>query len=141
MGRTLRQVPILPVLDAWLRPFYGTQGMVITSGTQRPSLLKLAQILGNRPTRHALRHSYGAYRHAETQNPMLTAQELGLSPGILQNHFILSVTVAAAREYFALTPEVVGITNWPEKAARYLNQRGNQPGGTGKQPSFTKAST
>ena len=121
-----RRLPILPVLDAWLRPFYGSQEKIISSWEVGCRIHRLAHRLGVPDTRNCLRHSYCTYRLAQTGNASKTASEAGLSPNMLP-HFAQPVTDAAVEEFFSLTPEAVGFQNWPAIVAEYLVERRTAP--------------
>lgn len=99
-------VPICPVLDAWLRPFYGRKGSIFSSKDWH-RLRSLAPIQGVACDARLLRRSYLAY-----------ASVLSGRGG---PHHPLA-TPALARDYFSLTPDRVGITNWPEMVAEYLRE-------------------
>ena len=117
-----RLLPITPTLDLWLRPFYGSQGRVITTRDFAYKMHRLARLLGVPAKSNALRNSYCSYFISQSHNSAKMASESGHSLATLQ-HFAQPVTDAAAAEFFSLTPEAVGIHNWPEIVAIYLKQR------------------
>jgi hypothetical protein len=118
-----RSLPILPVLDAWILPFYGSQGTVISSMTVRHKLHRFARVLGV-PWKHiGLRISFCAYRLAQTGNLAKVAIETE-GPGFILRELVHRVTGPEAEEFFSLTPEAVGIKNWNAIVAKYLKKRG-----------------
>jgi integrase len=121
--RVGRVVPLLPVLDAWLRPFYGTRGPLVSSRNIPARTVQLFRKLGVPPKLNALRNSYCAYRLADTRSLERVAQETGRPLRMLGNPLRQPVTAAEAREFFSLTPEAAGIENWPRRVADYLKTR------------------
>ena len=117
-----RVIPMLAVLDAWLRPFYGSQGMVLRPGALRLRLRASACDPQAALRANCLRHTYLAYRFGQTRSLAMTAMEAGLNPSLLHKHFHLPVTKAQIKEYFSLTPAAVGINDWAKIVAKYLAQ-------------------
>jgi hypothetical protein len=117
-----RSLPILTVLDAWVRPFYGSQGTVISSMTVRHKLHRLARVLGVPWKHNGLRISFCAYRLAQTGNLAKTVIETG-RPAFVLRELVHGVTGAEAEEFFSLTPEAVGIKNWTTIVAKHLKKR------------------
>jgi hypothetical protein len=108
---------ILPVLDAWIRPFYGSQGKVFSSGANRYTVRDFARRINVRLCQN-LWHCYCVYRLADPINLRQTAREKGYDdPRYFGRFFFHPVTLAEAQHFFSLTPEAVGITAWPEKVA------------------------
>ncbi len=99
-----RLVPIRPVLDAWLHPFYGQRGSVFSSADFR-RFRRLARKQRVVCDARILRRSYLAYASA-------------FSGRSRPSHSL--ATPDLAREYFSLTPARIGIGNWPEMVAEYL---------------------
>jgi integrase len=122
--RAGRFVPILPVLDAWLRPFCGTRGPLASSRNIPARIVQLFRKLGVPPKRNALRNSYCAYRRADTRSLEKVAQETGRPLEMLRHS--QPMTAAEARLFFSFTPEAVGIGSWPSRVADYLELRANQ---------------
>lgn len=122
--RKPRSVPIQPVLDAWMRPFYGRNGLV---NSRKDPLLKVALVLkaeGILWKHDWLRHSYCSYRLAQTGDLRGTAQEDGHSIEVLVDKYLKMVSPSEAEAYFALTPEACGIHDWEQRVAAFIAQRG-----------------
>jgi integrase len=122
-GGYRRSIPMHPALDVWLRPFYGCQGKVFKSRNLRHRLMLHARTLGIGLRLNALRASYAAHLMTQSCDPVLVAGVLGHRSAWATYRPCLRITLQDATEYFALTPEAVGITNWPEMVAQYLNSQ------------------
>jgi hypothetical protein len=48
---------------------------------------------------------------------------MGLDATLLARSFLTRITREQALEYFSLTPEAVGIKDWPQRVAKYLKRR------------------
>src|ERR1035437_3293596 len=116
-------VPIPPALDAWLRPFYGSQGLVLAESVLETRLPALAATLGIELWTCAPRYSYGAYRYALTGSVETTAMELGLSFRDVRDDYPHIPPEAEARQYFSLIPEAVGLRGWPALVANHRSRR------------------
>lgn len=127
--RARRLVPILPVLDAWLRPFYGSKGLIFSCRVPQKAH-QLARTQGVVLGSGTLRNSFWTYRVTATNNPNQTAIEMGRSPAVFLRRILKLVEPAAAAEFFSLTPHAVGLMNWPEMVARYLETRKTMQKGT-----------
>jgi integrase len=135
MCRHGRVIPIDPVLDAWLAPFYGSQGPVFSSHAIRRKVAHLARMPGIKLGRNAFRHSYCACRLALTNHPQKIAREVGHSPAILSRLFATQATLADAQKFFSISPAAVGIRDWPAMAATYLNHQNGSKNAGNKSPS------
>jgi site-specific recombinase XerC len=124
MLRKTRSMPLLPVLAAWLRPFYGRGGCLISRKGPQIRIGKLLQAAGISWKRNWLRHSYCSYRLCDTGDLMETSKEAGHSPAILATKYLKLVTKSQAEAYFALTPEACGITDWQERVAKFIALNG-----------------
>lgn len=113
-----RAVLIMPVLESWLRPFYGSRGPVLSGDKAWCTFVRLAGARDVRLSPHALRNAYRAYH---------LALALRLHPSMLHSSLHHIVTEEEARKFFSLTPEGVGIKNWPEIVANYLKVREAKP--------------
>ncbi len=119
-----RSIPIQPVLDAWMRPFYDRNGYL---NSRKDPLLKVALALkaeGIAWQNDWLRHSYCSYRLAQTGDPLKTAQEDGHSVEILVHKYLKLVSKTEADAYFALTPDACGIGDWDARVAAFIKKRG-----------------
>ena len=117
-----RLVQMFPVLDAWLRPFYGSRGRVV-SGNSHRRITRLAIKLNIPWSGNIFRRSFAAHASVLSGNPKTAAQQLGVPFEHWHLMFPGSVSLPAAGEYFGLTPEAVGILTWPELVAAYLHER------------------
>lgn len=124
-GVGARIIPILSVLGSWLAPFVGCQGRLFPSlyaaeKFQRWSRTKNFPSLGR-----MLRHSFCTYRVAATGNLAEVACEAGISPTLVNHHFVLPATTADAEKYFSLAPAAAGIVNWDKAVKAYLARQCN----------------
>lgn len=100
-----RLVPISDNLRRWLEPARKASGLVIELGLHRMSaLIREAGVVDKK---NALRHSYVSYRLAEVQDTAKVALEAGNSPEVIFQHYREVVTPEEAKEWFAITPQVV----------------------------------
>lgn len=115
-----RMVPIGPALDAWMKPFYCRSGLVFKRKTIHRLLSKVLKQANLSWVISCLRQSFASYRTALTGNAQQVASELGQSPKTVapQHHNLGSV--AQAQDFFALTPEACGITNWDDIVNAFL---------------------
>jgi integrase len=114
---------VLPGLDAWLRPFYCSRGPVISPRTLRRRLRPLPRRRGIQLKLSALRHTFEAYYLGDTGNLDRIARKLGVITAWHRHPLLRPATEAEARQFFALTPAAVGITDWPQRVAKYLKRR------------------
>ncbi len=117
-----REIPILPVLEAWIRPFYRQEGRVFGSRLIYRIIRRIAKAVGVELKPNAFRHSYGTYRSADTQNGFSATFEIGFNGDRSWNNLI-DVNEDQAREYFSLTPEAVGIADWNKRVAQHLKNK------------------
>jgi len=101
-----RLVPLSENLKAWLAPWRGESGPIITmadpSGAMSDTAVKAGIPGGWR--QNALRHSFISYRVAETGDVARTSLEAGNSPKQVFRHYREVVDEAAARAWFSITP-------------------------------------
>ena len=119
-----RQLPILPVMDAWLRPFYGRRGYINTRLDPQIRIGAILRKAGIHWKRNWLRHSYCTYRVNATGDLLETSNECGNSPAVIASSYLKRVTPAQAEEYFRLTPEACGIADWDQRVAAYIAKAG-----------------
>jgi integrase len=112
-----------PGLDHWLRPFYGSRGLVLSPRTLRLSLRPLAPRSGIALKLGTLRYTSEAYDLADKGHLNWVARELGVLTSLRRHPPLSHVTEAQARRFFALTPQAVGIQDWPQRVASYLESR------------------
>jgi len=118
---------VLPGLDAWLRPFYGSQGPVISPRTLRCRLRPLPRRHGIHLKPSALRYTFEAYYLGDTGHLDRAARELGVITAWQGHPLLKPATEAEARRFFAITPEAVGVEGWPQRVAKYLENRHMEP--------------
>lgn len=108
-------LPMRPVLDAWLQPYYGAQGpILLSSGDLHPRCRHLGRMQGVKWNPSTLRRSGCAYAMALGGTARKT-------PGLRGYKRLGGLPEAAkAREFFSLTPEKVGLVNWPQLVAEHL---------------------
>lgn len=110
--RRPRLVPIADSLAAWLAPWRQNMGMLYPGsmkGRQNAQGRELARLREAIPgltwVPDVLRHSFGSYRLAVTQNMAQVAIEMGTSETMLRRHYNNPATVEAAQEWFAIAPD------------------------------------
>ena len=100
-----RVVPILPVLESWLKPIAKTSGSVSPIQTSRTEHRLLTAALGKKLDggwqRNALRHSFISYRAAEVGLAQ-TAMEAGNSESEAKHSYNDAKSKDEAREWFSL---------------------------------------
>ena len=106
-----RLVPIHPTLELWLRHINSPKSGIIvdtapTTDCTKPirNLMRKHFKEGHGWSGNCLRHNYGTYRVAETNNFPLVAKEMDNSVTIIQRHYDGVTTAQNAAEYWALNP-------------------------------------
>ena len=101
-----RLVPLSDNLKAWLAPWRGETGPILTitdaSGALGDTAVK-AKIPGGW-RQNALRHSFISYRVAETGDVARTSLEAGNSPKMIFRHYREIVDAEAAKAWFSIRP-------------------------------------
>lgn len=101
-----RLVPLSDNLKAWLAPWRGETGKIISitdySGALSDTAVK-AKIPGGW-RQNALRHSFISYRVAETGDVARTSLEAGNSPKMIFRHYREIVTGETAMAWFSIRP-------------------------------------
>lgn len=120
--RAGRKMPLLPVAAAWFGPFVGRNGFVALRTDPMDRITALLKTHGFAWKRNWLRHSYCSYRFALTGNAKQTAKEAGHNVAVLFRNYDGNVTKEEATDYFELTPEACGITDWPQRVATFLKE-------------------
>lgn len=122
---TRRLPPILPALEAWLKPHAKSSGKVLPGIRDERHFSKLFKASTNKlidahgkalvkTIHNGLRHSFCSYRLAVTKSAAQVALEAGNSPKMLFENYRALVTEQMARTYFGIFP-----TNWqPTKKVR-----------------------
>jgi integrase len=111
--RDRRIVEIQPNLAAWLRPIVRRHGRVLTQPIDK---LRAAvrNVLGLAEWPHdIMRHTYVSYHFGEFQNEAYTKKQVGHRDDgrIFYNHYMVPVTRAAARQFWATVPPVGLLTS------------------------------
>jgi integrase len=99
-----RLAPLLPNLAAWLEPYRGRTGLVCPSSEIETERRELAKSLEMTWPNNALRHSFGSYRMATTDDAQKVAHEMGNSPSIVFRNYRKVVTKAEAARWFEICP-------------------------------------
>jgi len=115
--------PLLPGLDAWLRPFYGARGPVISPRTLRLPLHSLPPWHGIQLKPGILRYTFQAYDIGRMGNVDRIARQLRVHKVLRRHPLFSQATEIQAWRFFSLTPEAVGIMDWPQRVAKYLKHR------------------
>lgn len=104
--RRLRNIPIPDNAMAWLASYQGRKGPIAPPNSAH-KLVRLARAAGVEPWPHnALRHSFGSYHFALTENAPETAARLGhKGDDILFEHYRALADKDDARRYFAILPQ------------------------------------
>jgi integrase len=101
-----RIVPVLPVLDAWLRPMMPKEGKgKLSVNWPYFSIEYLAKRAGVTWKKNALRHSFISYRVAVTKNAAQVAEEAGNSVQMIKKHYLKRTLEREAARYFNIMPQ------------------------------------
>jgi len=102
-----RVIPIADNLREWLQPYVGRQGKIVTDPWKLRLLMEeTCDKAGVRWKPNGLRHSFGTYRIAQTQDIGKTSIEMGNSPSVILKHYRHLVTVEQAEVYWNIRPKV-----------------------------------
>ena len=95
-----------PVASEWLAPFGHLTGPVWrhSEGGFNSQLDAFRQTVGLKGKHNVLRHSFGTYRYALTDNADKTSKEMGNSPATLKKSYARVATPAQGAEWFNLMP-------------------------------------
>jgi Site-specific recombinase XerD len=102
--RRLRNIPLGPAALSWLAPFKKAEGPISPKRSER-LLAKVGMLAGisEWPT-NALRHSYGSYLFALTEDAQLTSARLGQKGDeVLFTHYRALAGMPEAKAYFQLS--------------------------------------
>lgn len=103
-----RIMPILPALEAWVRPRAQRKGRIATGEIRRAAERVNAALAEHGATfrlrKNGARHSYGSYRTAELKSAGQVALEMGNSEGVVKRHYLYHVTAAEAETWWNLRP-------------------------------------
>ena len=120
-----RIIPIQPVLNAWLAPFYGRHGLVLPIANVQNKVRQLleqsdAPGVPRKWGRNWLRQSFASYRLAQTGSVTDTSQEDGHYAYVLERVYLELSSKEDALEYFALSPEACGKPDWKQRVKAFL---------------------
>lgn len=97
-------VPLLPCLAAWLAPYRGKKGDVVTGVRFERGMRELFAAAGVKRLHNGLRDSFISYRVAETKNIPQVAYEAGNSVEMIRSKYLEARTKAEAVAWFAVMP-------------------------------------
>lgn len=100
-----RLAPLLPNLTAWLAPYRGRTGPVFPTNEVETERRELAKTLEIPWPNNALRHSFGSYRMAITDDAQKVAVEMGNSPSMIFRNYRKVVTRSEAGKWFHIFPD------------------------------------
>lgn len=134
---TRRLAPIVPALEAWLKPRAKT-GPILPGIRDEFHFTKLFKDATSKLidakgeplvtlVHNGLRHSFCSYRLAVTKSAAQVSLEAGNSPKMLFENYRELVTEKAAKDYFGILPEEKGIKGSKAKAKGLGNPRRSPP--------------
>lgn len=104
-----RAVDICDNLAHWLAPYaiQISKGDKLTAPNFRKRFEAFRESHKIKWIENGLRHSYGTYKYALTQNEYETAKQMGNSPAVLKNNYANQlVSQKTAQEYFDIKPKL-----------------------------------
>ena len=99
-----RIIPIQPNLEAWLAHIEAPSEGPIIDMVHETARLQRREAVGSLWKRNGLRHSFGTYRTAQTQNLPQVALEMGNSVAVIRKNYLEAVTREKGEEWFAVMP-------------------------------------
>lgn len=122
MMQCVRTIPIQPVLEAWLKPFYGCYPAVFTDPAIRQQASQTLRSVGIADIQQ-LRQTFLVYS-LEFCRDDLTGWELMVDVELkhLQGRFFPAISEDTANRMFSLTPKFIGINNWRRRVVRALKR-------------------
>lgn len=102
-----RLIPIHDVTMEFLKPWRDKRGPVCPYAVLKGAFNRLARKVGLKWKHNALRHSYGTYRVAMTQNLEQVALEMGNSRAELLKSYFRPRLKKTAEEWFGIRPQTV----------------------------------
>ena len=116
--KSTRLVPILPNLRSWLATCTKDGTMVVPFKNPTNQLVPLFEKAGVALKHNCLRHSFGSYRVAATQNIAQTALEMGNSPSMIRQHYLEVVPKEEGQAWFSLvSPSPEKVIEFPREPA------------------------
>jgi len=104
--KSTRLVPILPNLKLWLAECPKEGALVVPFKNPTNQLVPLFEKAGVPLKHNCLRHSFGSYRVAATQNIAQTALEMGNSPSMIRQHYLEVVPKEEGEAWFSIMPPI-----------------------------------
>jgi len=111
--KSTRLVPLLPNLKSWLATCPKEGKKVVPFKNPTNQLAALSEKSGVVLKHNCLRHSFGTYRVAATQNIAQTSLEMGNTPAMIRQHYLEVVPKEAGEAWFCLIPPA------PEKLIQF----------------------
>ncbi len=116
--KSTRLVPILPNLKAWLATCPKEGELVVPFKIPTNQLVPLFEKSGVELKHNCLRHSFGSYRVATTQNIAQTSMEMGNSPSMIRQHYLEVVPKEEGEAWFSIVPPASEkVIQFPERAS------------------------
>ncbi|HZR17842.1 MAG TPA: hypothetical protein VFE51_10990 [Verrucomicrobiae bacterium] len=113
-------VQIRPVLDAWLAPFYGRKGPVVTQKYLAKQCRLHSKMVGVHFDARTLCRSFWVFSSLLAgMQPTAPMSFPGVTAPVVYNHSPALPSLADARDYFGLTPDAVGLPDWPAIVRQY----------------------
>jgi integrase len=119
--KSTRLVPILPNLRSWLATCTKDGAMVVPFKNPTNQLVPLFEKAGVELKHNCLRHSFGSYRVAATQNIAQTSHEMGNTPSMISQHYLEVVPKEEGQAWFSLVPPA------PEKVIEFPHEAPSVP--------------
>ncbi len=122
MMQCVRKIPIQPVLEIWLEPFYGCNSVVFTDPAIRQQVSQVLRLAGIADV-HQLRQTFLIYS-LEFCRDYLIGWELMVDVELkhLQGRFLPSISEHTVDRMFSLTPKFIGINDWRRRVAQALKR-------------------
>jgi len=102
--KSTRLVPIQPNLKNWLALCQQQSGLVVSFRNPTNQLVPLFEDAEVELKHNCLRHSFGTYRVAQTQNVPATALEMGNSVPMIRKHYLEVVPQEEGNAWFSTSP-------------------------------------
>ena len=112
--RRLRNVPLAENAATWLRQHAQREGQLFFSRHHHEKIVKAAKVKWGKDT---MRHSYGSYLLASTEDEAAVASRMGNSVNIVHAHYKNLRTKKEAGEFWDIAPVDAGVIRFPQAAA------------------------
>lgn len=111
--RRLRNVPLAENAAAWLRQNAQREGPLWYSRRKHREIIEAAKVTWGKDI---MRHSYGSYLLAHTEDEAAVASRMGNSIGIVHAHYKNLRTKQEAAEFWGITPVAAGVLRFKATA-------------------------